>query len=97
MNLDLASLQISYKEDVKLYRELMNELRATEEKMDRLETLTLKKWKGGNYHSYLPNSSKKYCPNKEIIVPAFCKHFSLSSVTSNASFELNKPTQPLHL
>jgi hypothetical protein len=96
-NVDIQSLQASLDEDVKSYRELMSELKATEDKMDSLETLTLRKWKGGNYYSDIPNCSKKECPSKEIAVPAFCKLFSLSSSTSNASFELDKPTQPLHL
>jgi len=75
----------------------MEELIATEEKMDRLETLTLKKWKGGNYYSELPEYSKKQTGSKDIVVPAYCKLFSMSSSTSHASFELGRPTQPLHL
>ena len=58
-NIDLQSLQASLEEEVRSYKELMNDLKATEDKMDRLEMLALRKWKGGNYYSDLPKSCKK--------------------------------------
>lgn len=65
--------------------------------IDRLETFSLGKWSSGNFYLADPGCSLPHKGTKTGKTPAFCKLFSLSSCSSQASSLLREPKQSIGL
>ena len=84
-------------EEEEEYGELLRELGVVEGTIDRLETFSLGKWSSGNFYLTDPGCSIPHKGTKTGKPTAFCKLFSLSSCSSQASSLLREPKQSVGL